>query len=333
MKVAVVILNYNGADHLKTFLPSVIQYSKEAEIWVADNASTDDSIEILTSQFNAVKVLEMTENTGYAGGYNRALSGIQADLLVLLNSDVEVTPNWLLPFIGAFEDKKLAAAQPKILSYNQKDYFEYAGAAGGFLDKWGYPFCRGRVFDTSEKDLGQYDDELEIAWATGACLVIRSDVFQKLGGFDELFFAHMEEIDLCWRIRNEGYSIKYFPESTVLHLGGGTLNKSNPRKTFLNYRNGLAILFKNLPLAALPYRVFVRLILDGVSGIKLLLDGKPSDFWAVLRAHFAFYRMIPYLRKKSKGYPKSSLVLKKYSVVWQYFVKGNKKFSQMPNHD
>ena len=333
MKVAVVILNYNGAHHLKTFLPSVIQYSERAEIWVADNASTDDSLAILTSQFSSVKVLEINENLGYAGGYNRAISGIKADIFVLLNSDIEVTPNWLLPFFKAFKDQKLGAAQPKILAYNQKDIFEYAGAAGGFIDQWGYPFCRGRVFDTCEKDLGQYDDDFDISWATGACLVVRSEVFQETGGFDERFFAHMEEIDLCWRIKNAGYQIKCLPESKVFHLGGGTLNTSNPQKTFLNYRNGLALLFKNLPLSILPFRLFVRLILDGVSGVKFIFDGKPSDFWAVVRAHFAFYAMIPYLWRKSKGKQRSAEILEDYSVVWQYFIKGNKKFSQMPHHD
>lgn len=332
MKVAVVILNYNGAAHLKTFLPSVLKYSSEAEIWVADNASSDDSIDVLNTQFTSVKVLKMSENAGYAGGYNKALSTIPADLYILLNSDVEVTPNWLIPILKAFKNSGLAVVQPKILSFTDKDSFEYAGAAGGFLDRWGYPFCRGRLFDAIERDRGQYDDEVEIAWATGACLAVRSDVFNQMGGFDERFFAHMEEIDLCWRIKNAGFSIKYLPESKVFHLGGGTLNKSNPRKTFLNYRNGLALLVKNLPYSILPFRLFSRLILDGVAAIKLLLSGKVADFLAILRAHFAFYAMIPYLIKKSKGKPRSAKNLMAYSVVWQYFVKGINKFSQLPNH-
>ncbi|MCR9064796.1 MAG: glycosyltransferase family 2 protein [Cytophagales bacterium] len=331
MKVAVVILNYNGVRHLETYLRSVIKYSGDADIWVADNASTDNSMSFLATLPN-VNTLSLEDNHGYAGGYNRALAQIKADVYVLLNSDVEVSENWLLKLTQPFDfDHKVVACQPKVLSYLEKRQFEYAGAAGGFLDKFGYPFCRGRLFDTCELDQGQYNSGSEIFWASGACLAVRSKEFLDFGGFDERFFAHMEEIDLCWRFKSAGYSIKYIPESVVYHLGGGTLKKSNPRKTFLNYRNGLALLFKNLPFSRLFTVLPVRLILDGVSGIKLLIDGKPLDFVAVLKAHFSFYGMIPYLLKQSKGFERSANGLSNYSVVWQYFVKNVKSFKDLPN--
>ncbi|MGR3812081.1 glycosyltransferase family 2 protein [Jiulongibacter sp. NS-SX5] len=332
MKIAVVILNYNGEKHLRQFLPSVMENSLLAEIWVADNASTDHSLNFLEDYKPRIHLLNLETNTGYAGGYNRALTQIDADVYVLLNSDVEVTPGWLQSIEHKFEnDSNLAAIQPKIKSFTKKEYFEYAGAAGGYVDKWGYPFCRGRVFDTCEKDEGQYDDQVSISWASGACLFIRADVFHELEGFDERFFAHMEEIDLCWRIKNAGYDIIYDPGSVVYHLGGGTLNKSNPRKTFLNFRNGLAILVKNLPFQSMLVKVPVRLILDGVSALKFLLDGNEKDVLAILKAHFAFYAMLPYLLKKRTGKVNQNRFMSNYSIVWQYFAKKKKKFSEMPH--
>ncbi|AFK04094.1 glycosyl transferase family 2 [Emticicia oligotrophica DSM 17448] len=321
-KVAVVILNYNGKTFLETFLPSVIQNSGGNEVIVADNASTDDSVAFLHSHFPEVKLIQMSQNQGFAGGYNAALQQVQAQYYVLLNSDVEVTPNWIEPIIKLMDnDESIAACQPKILSYHEKTHFEYAGAAGGYIDWLGYPFCRGRVFDSYEKDTGQYNDTKEIFWATGACMFVRADVFHSLGGFDANFFAHMEEIDLCWRMKNADYKIMYSSESKVYHVGGGTLHKSNPRKTFLNYRNGLAMLYKNLPSGKVFYTILLRLILDGISGIKLVLDGQLNDCLAIIKAHFAFYVMIPKLeRKKTKQvYPIYSK-----SIVWEYFVRKNK---------
>lgn len=332
MNTAVVILNFNGKEHLKTFLPSVVNHTKDADIWLADNGSSDDSISFVQQNYPTIKVLALEGNSGFAGGYNRALKEIASDYYVLLNSDVEVSENWLVPLIGTLEaSDSVVACQPKILSYRNKDTFEYAGAAGGFLDKWGYPFCRGRIFDHCEKDLGQYDNKIDIFWATGACLVIKANVFHALGGFDERFFAHMEEIDLCWRIKNAGYQIGFVPDSKVFHLGGGTLNKSNPQKTFLNYRNSLAMLAKNLPFWNAFQVILIRLLLDGVSGLKLLLEAKVLDCWAIIRAHFSFYAMLPYLIKKSKGHPRSNDGLYGGSVVYAYFVKKIKTYSQLKN--
>lgn len=322
-KVAVVILNYNGRKYLETFLPSVIEHSASFEIIVADNASTDDSVSFIRNTFPSIKILQNTDNQGFAGGYNTALQHISAEYYVLLNSDVEVTPNWIKPIIDLMDsDKSIAACQPKIRSFTEKTHFEYAGAAGGYIDWLGYPFCRGRVFDTYEEDLGQYNDTKEVFWATGACMFVRASVFNEMGGFDANFFAHMEEIDLCWRIKNAGNKIFYCSNSTVFHVGGGTLHKSNPRKTFLNYRNGLAMLYKNLPSNKLFFTILLRLILDGISGIKLLLGGSFSDFFAIIKAHFAFYAMIPQLERKS---PKEVGLIYQKSIVWEYFAK-----KQMP---
>ena len=322
-KVAVVILNYNGRKYLETFLPSVIQYTENYEIIVADNASTDDSVFFLKNNFSSIKILQNTDNQGFASGYNTALKQVSAKYYILLNSDVEVTPNWIKPIIDLMDsDKSIAACQPKIRSFNEKTHFEYAGAAGGYIDWLGYPFCRGRVFDAYEEDLGQYNDTKEIFWATGACMFVRASVFHEMGGFDANFFAHMEEIDLCWRMKKAGNKIFYCSDSTVFHVGGGTLHKSNPRKTFLNYRNGLAMLYKNLPSNKLFFTILLRLILDGISGIKLLLGGSFSDFIAIIKAHFAFYAMIPKLERKS---PKEVSLIYQKSIVWEYFAK-----KQMP---
>lgn len=321
-KVAVVILNYNGQKFLETFLPSVIEHADGYEIIIADNASTDGSLAYLKNHHSTLKTIQLPTNQGFAGGYNNALKEVEAEYYVLLNSDVEVSANWTKPIIDLMDtDKSIAAYQPKIRSYHQKTHFEYAGAAGGYIDWLGYPFCRGRVFDSYEEDKGQYDDTQEIFWATGACMFVRADVFHQLGGFDAHFFAHMEEIDLCWRMKNAGYKIMYASASTVYHVGGGTLHKSNPRKTFLNYRNGLAMLYKNIPADKLFSTILLRLVLDGISGIKLLVDGSFADFLAVIKAHFAFYAMIPKLKRES---PRNVSKIYQKSIVWEYFVKKQK---------
>lgn len=326
-KVAIVILNYNGRGILETFLPSVIKHSEGYEIIVADNASTDDSLAFLREKFSEVKILQNAENEGFAKGYNTALRQVKADYYILLNSDVEVSENWITPIIQLMEkDKTIAACQPKIRSFHEKENFEYAGAAGGYIDWLGYPFCRGRIFDTCEKDNGQYNDSRAVFWATGACMFVRADVFHQLGGFDDNFFAHMEEIDLCWRIQNAGYQVFYCAESVVFHVGGGTLHKSNPRKTFLNYRNGLAMLYKNLPKEKLFKTILLRLILDGVSGVKLFFDGKFADVWAIIKAHFAFYAMIPKLERKN---PKAVKHIYQKSIVKAYFLEKRKEFRML----
>lgn len=327
-QVAVVILNYNGRGFLEKFLPSVIKYSENHSIWVADNASTDDSVSFLRQNYPTVSLIQIPQNQGFAGGYNTALKQIEAQYFVLLNSDVEVSENWIKPVVELMDsDNSIAACQPKIKSFNNPELFEYAGAAGGFIDKYGYPFCRGRIFDTCEKDNGQYDDNTEIFWATGACMFVRAEVFKKLQ-FDDSFFAHMEEIDLCWRIQNVGYKILYCSQSVVYHVGGGTLQKSNPRKTFLNYRNGLALLYKNLPTNKLLTTIFIRLVLDGISGIKLFLDGSFADTWAIIKAHFAFYAWIFRGISRDKQAKEVKHIFNK-SIVWQYFVKKQKRFTDL----
>ncbi len=290
MKTAVVILTWNGKTWLEKFLPIVIQYSKEAEIYVIDNHSTDDTIVFLKENFPEVQLVINTKNYGFAQGYNEGLKKIKADIYCLLNSDVEVTENWISPVLEIFKkNEKIAAVQPKILSYQNKNLFEFAGAAGGFIDNLGYPYCRGRVFDDCEEDLGQYDDETEIFWASGCAMFIRSKDFWEQNGFDERFFAHQEEIDLCWRLKNSGKKIFYTSKSKVFHVGGGTLNKQSPQKTFLNFRNNLSMMLKNLPFPQLIGIIFLRLCLDGIAGIRFgLKDGFPH-LWAVVRAHFGFY--------------------------------------------
>lgn len=323
MKIAVVILNWNGKKLLEQFLPSVIAYSQNAETYVADNASTDDSIPFLKSTFPSVKIIQNKENGGYAKGYNDALKNIKADVFCLLNSDVEVSQNWLTPIIEAFKtDSNTAIIQPKLLDYKKKDFFEYAGAAGGFIDKYAYPYCRGRIFNTIEKDLGQYPNTTEIFWASGACLFIRSTIFKELKGFDETFFAHMEEIDLCWRAKNLGYSIKYVGASTVYHVGGATLSNANPKKTYLNFRNSLFALTKNAN-GSIFLLILSRLILDGIAGIKFLFELKFKHTMAILKAHVSFYGHLNRLLKQRKKISQSIKYYKKTSIVYEYFV--NKK--------
>ena len=289
-KVAVVILNYNGKKFLQQFLPSVIRFSTESEIIVADNGSTDDSVEFLTQEYSSqVRIINIDKNRGYCGGYNYALKQVDADYYILLNSDVEVTENWISPIISLFESNpEIAAAQPKIKSFHEKNKFEYAGAGGGFVDTLGYPFCRGRIFNHLEEDHGQYNDTRQIFWATGACLFVRAAAFHEMGGLDEDFFAHMEEIDLCWRLNRAGYKIYYCGSSTVYHVGGGTLSKSNPRKTQLNFRNGLSLLMKHLPSYAIWWKLPFRLVLDWLAALLFLVRGAPADSLAVFKAHIDF---------------------------------------------
>ena len=329
MKIAVVILNWNGTKLLEQFLPSVIQFSEEATIYVADNASTDDSVAFVKTNFPSIKIVQNKSNFGFAQGYNEALKNIDAEIYALVNSDIEVTKNWLKPIIETFENEsQTAVIQPKILDYKNKECFEYAGAAGGFIDQYGYPFCRGRIFDTLEKDKGQYNDNCEIFWASGACFFIRSSVYKELSGFDADFFAHQEEIDLCWRVINSNYKIKYNSKSVVYHVGGATLDKANPKKTKLNFRNSLLMLTKNLPKNKLFRILFARLILDGIAGIQFLVTGKSKHTWAILIAHFEFYKFFRLIFKKRSKY-QTQKYYKTKSIVYLYFINKLKLFSSI----
>ncbi|EDM43487.1 b-glycosyltransferase, glycosyltransferase family 2 protein [unidentified eubacterium SCB49] len=330
MKTAVVILNWNGKKLLETYLPTVVAHSKEATIYVADNASTDDSVAYVTSKFPTVKIIQNTTNGGYAKGYNEALKHLDEDLLVLLNSDVAVTENWLTPVFTAFQNNKnLAAAQPKILDDKNKTHFEYAGAAGGFIDALGYPYCRGRIFNTIEEDKGQYNDTTTIFWATGACLFIRNTDFKKVGGFDQSFFAHQEEIDLCWRLHGLEKEVKYIGTSTVYHLGGATLETQNPKKTFYNFRNSLLMMVKNIPgLKVIPL-LFIRMVLDSIAAFQLLLQAKPLHFFAVLKSHFSFYYMLPGCLAKRRQIKKQKDYATLRSIVWQYFINRKRFYNDL----
>ncbi|TAH23806.1 MAG: glycosyltransferase family 2 protein [Cytophagales bacterium] len=323
-KTAVVILNWNGIKHLKQFLPSVTQFSPEAEIYVADNGSSDQSIEFLKEFYPTIKIVALEKNYGFCEGYNKALSQINAKYYVLLNSDVEVTPNWLPPLISELENNpNIAACQPKILNYLQKDQFEYAGAAGGQIDILGFPYCRGRKFDKTEQDKGQYNDKTKIFWASGACLCIRSDVYHQNEGLDNSFFAHMEEIDFCWRLINQGYTIYYTAQSTVYHLGGGTLNKNNPAKTYLNFRNNLFLLHKNLPSKYLLIIIFTRMVIDGLLAFFLLFQQGKSHFIAVIKAHIDYYKNIQQLNQKRKKLKNNTIPNEIYrgSILIEHLIK------------
>lgn len=334
-KIAVVILNYNGSQFLSKFLPSVIAFSQEAEIYVADNKSTDNSIEILSNEFPQVKTILLNSNNGYAAGYNLALQKIEADYFVLLNSDVEVTTDWIDPIITFMEhNHDVAACQPKILDYNNQTLFEYAGASGGHIDILGYPFCRGRVFDTIEEDNGQYNDVAHVFWASGACLFIRSEIFNQLGGFDEDFFAHMEEIDLCWRINLLGKQVYCIPDSHVYHVGGGTLSKTNSKKTYLNFRNNLTMIYKNDDFTSLLWKLPLRLILDLIAGVKFWANNSFSHFWMVILAYLHFIRDIEKSNKKRYQLQrlrrnKINFPIRKLVLPISYFVNGRKKFSDL----
>ncbi|WP_419211281.1 glycosyltransferase family 2 protein [Maribacter sp. X9] len=328
MKIAIVILNWNGEILLERYLPSVIAYSNEAEIYVADNASTDESVAFVSKNYPSVKIIQNTENGGFAKGYNDALKLVEADIFCLLNSDVEVTENWLQPILAAFSNiKDVAIIQPKILDLLKKDYFEYAGAGGGFIDQLGYPFCRGRIFQTLERDNGQYDDIKEIFWATGACMFVKQNVFKELNGFDADYFAHQEEVDFCWRAKNHGYKIIYVGASKVFHLGGSTLSNMNPKKTYLNFRNSLFSITKNLPRRKAFIIIFFRLLLDGIAAVRFVCQFRFNHFIAIFRAHLSFYRQFRKMYKKRE----KTKFLKKYyvtkSIVWSYFVHKVRNFN------
>jgi GT2 family glycosyltransferase len=330
-KIAVVILNLNGKSFLEKFLPSVVKHSIEAKIIIADNYSTDDSISFLEKNYPFIHIIKLDQNYGFAGGYNKALKQVDSEYYILLNSDVEVTENWLTPMLKMLDnDKKIVACQPKIKDYNNKDSFESAGASGGFIDKYGYSFCRGRIFDYLEKDTNQYDEPIEIFWASGAALFIRAKEYHQIGGLDEFYYAHMEEIDLCWRLKNEGHKIMVCPSSTVYHVGGGTLNKINPRKTFLNFRNSLLTLYKNLPKNERFVKIFIRLNLDAIAGLKFLLDGKPNHTLAIIRSHFAFYLAIFKNRIKRNEIDNPNLKgMINISIVKKHFINKRKTFNEL----
>lgn len=337
-KVAIAILNWNGNELLEKYLPSVVSNSsgEGVSVYVIDNGSTDNSIHLLQTKFPAVKVISLDKNYGFADGYNKGLKQIDAQYFVLLNSDVEVTPGWINPLLQILENNnEIVACQPKIRSFLQKDQFEYAGAAGGYLDKFGFPFCKGRLFNIYEKDNGQYDKSAEIFWASGACLFIRSEQYFEIGGLDAEFFAHMEEIDLCWRILSRGYKIVYVPDSIVYHLGGATLSKTNPHKTFLNFRNNLYLLYKNLPEGRAFSLIFQRMLLDGVAALKFLLSFEFNNFYAVFRSHVQFYITLNKFKNKRKENLEKMVIVEhstmyKHSIVADFFLRKKKYFSDLP---
>lgn len=338
MSIAVVILNWNGEKYLRKFLPILIEHTqnvRNTEIVVADNGSSDGSLKLLKDDFPEVRTILFEKNYGFAEGYNRALKEIESKYFVILNSDVEVTPNWLLELYEYMENNKnVSACQPKILSYNQRNSFEYAGACGGFIDKYGYPFCRGRIFGEIEEDNGQYDDIVDIFWASGACLFIRSEDFWEVGGFDEEFFAHQEEIDLCWRLKSRDKRIVCIPKSVVYHIGGGTLKTENPYKTYLNFRNNLLLLYKNLPHKLLVKTFDIRFYLDNLAAFHLLMQGKLQNAKAITDARTDFRKMVDkFSEKRNENVLKSNTSIEneivQTSILFEYYVKGHKKFSQI----
>ncbi|MES2265885.1 MAG: glycosyltransferase family 2 protein [Bacteroidota bacterium] len=345
-KVAVVILNWNGIKYLRDFLPFVLASTwPDLDIVVGDNGSTDGSLEFLRAAYPGIRIIENKENFGFTGGYNRVLAQVEAEYYILLNSDVEVQPGWIEPVISLMQtDDKIAAAAPKIMSYAQKDHFEHAGAAGGFIDKFGYPFCRGRIFYEIEEDKGQYDQPGEIFWASGAAMFIKKKNWDEAGGFDESFFAHMEEIDLCWRLKNMGYKVVYCPQSVIYHVGGGTLNAENPFKTYLNFRNNLLLLKNNLPFWRALCTISLRFWMDLLALVRFLMEGKRKDAWAISRAHQNFVRRLFQSKVKSeviKNYHKQ-ISNEKYhhvtgvysrSLVWDFFVNKKTKFTDLDKKD
>ncbi len=340
-KISIVILNFNGIKHLKAFLPSVLEHTPQTmEIHVADNGSTDDSVDLLHTDFPRVIVHKLPENYGFAEGYNQALKNIESDYYVILNSDVRVTAGWIEPMIDLFESNgAIAAIQPKIRSEQAPDFFEYAGAAGGLMDKYGFTFCRGRVFEELEKDQGQYDTHRQITWASGAALFIRADLFHQFGGFDGDYFAHMEEIDLCWRLRRAGYQIMVEPASVVYHLGGGTLNYQSAQKTFLNFRNIYATLLKNLPRGRASWLIIFRLVIDAGAALLYLSKKRPDLVWAIARAHWAFFGNIPKILKKRKAEqklvaqhrigPANTTAVYPGSIVKEYYFSGHQTYNEL----
>jgi GT2 family glycosyltransferase len=337
IKTAIVILNWNGLGFLKMFLGTVIKYSIDSEtiVCVADNGSTDGSNEWIAETFSQVKLIKLDKNYGFAGGYNLALDQIDARYFVLLNSDIEVTENWLHPLVNLMDNNPdVASCQPKILSYYQKDYFEHAGAAGCFIDKFGYPFCRGRILNVIEKDTGQYDSQIDVFWSSGACMIVKAEAWKKCGGFDADFFAHMEEIDLCWRFQKAGYRICFLPDSVIYHVGGGTLPYTSPLKTYLNFRNSLFLLYKNLPDNKLNSVLLIRKILDGLAAVFFLVKGSFRSVSAVWKAHMDYYKAVNKLIEKRKAIKEIEInqtqesVLNK-SIVFEFYVKGIKTYKSL----
>lgn len=336
-KVAVVILNWNGINYLRKFLPALVSHTPQdyASLYVADNGSSDSSVAWLKENMPEIQVIGLMENHGFAEGYNLALQQIEATYFVLLNSDVEVTENWLEPLYRMMEEnEEIAACMPKIKSYNDPSYFEYAGAAGGYIDKYGFPFCRGRIFHHTEEDLGQYDQPKDIFWASGACLMIRSDIYTRAGGLDPYFFAHMEEIDLCWRIKNLGHRICFNPGSTIFHIGGGTLPKKNHKKTYYNFRNNLILLIKNLPEPKYRRTIIKRILLDKIAAGYFLVKLDFGELWAVLKAYLSVLvhlRKILRFRKqlKEKIQPGYHPEIYNKSIVYKFFIKGVKTYSEL----
>lgn len=332
--VSVVILNWNGQQHLSNFLPSVKAHAcADMELVVADNASTDDSVGWLREHHPDVRIIQLEKNYGFAKGYNEALKQVQANYYVLLNSDVEVTAGWLEPMLKLLEsDERIGACQPKIKMYHDKTSFEYAGAAGGWLDSLGYPFARGRIFDFCEQDLGQYDDTAEVFWASGAALLVRADLYHRLGGLDEFFFAHQEEIDFCWRLQLAGYKVMVCPASVVFHVGGGTLPKGNEWKVFLNFRNNLIMLAKNLPWYQVLWKIPFRFLLDAISAWKSLFEGQGIYFKAILEAHLGFMGWVVFRHRRSVFPISKKGKLRGWyrgCVVWDHFVRGRRYFSEI----
>lgn len=341
MKVAVVILNWNGEQMLRDFLPSVVAHSVlpeslgEAVVYVADNGSTDHSLRLLADSFPSVRTIAFSQNYGFADGYNKAFEPIDAEYAILLNSDVEVTPGWIHPLVQYMDaHPQVAACQPKLMAYHQKDAFEYAGAMGGFIDCYGYPYCRGRIFDTVEKDHGQYDADVPLLWATGACLMVRLAVYKEVGGLDGRFFAHMEEIDLCWRLRCRGYEVRSVASSVVYHVGGATLNAGHPRKTFLNFRNNLLMLYKNLPAGKLRSVLFVRALLDYVAAAMFMLKGEWGSAKAVFRARREYRKLKCEFRASREENLHKAVTMDvaertPFSILWKYHVCGCKTFDKL----
>lgn len=335
-KVSVIILNWNGADMLRKFLPSVVKFSPEAEVVVADNGSTDNSLKVLSAEFPEVRTLCFDENYGFAEGYNRAILQTETEYTVLLNSDVEVCEGWLVPMLDFMESHpEVAACQPKILNYNHKDTFEYAGACGGFIDRLGYPYCRGRIMGDVEKDEGQYDGApVSVFWASGAALFVRTAIYNNVGGLDARFFAHQEEIDLCWRLRSRGWGVWCVPQSKIYHLGGATLDKSNPRKTFLNFRNNLLMLYKNLPSNRRIGVMAMRYVLDYLAALQQLLSGNRKDALAIVRARFEYSHIRHEFDEKRKENLAAAVTsdfpeMKPKSVLWSYYFKRVRKYSDL----
>ena len=331
--LAIVFLNWNGKHFLEKFLPSVCEYSGDAKIIVADNASNDDSVSYIRKHYSGIQLIINESNGGFAKGYNDALKHVEADYYLLLNSDIEVTPNWTLPLLRIMENPNVAGCQPKVLSYQDKTMFEHAGASGGMLDRNYYPFCRGRIFDKFEHDEGQYNDEVDVFWATGAALLIRAELYHQVGGLDEAFFAHMEEIDLCWRLKKQGYKFMVVPQSHIFHVGGGTLPYLSPRKSYLNFRNSLFMIIKNHE-GNLFFKLFNRMLLDGIAGVRFLVRGEWKHLASVFNAHMAMYRRLPHLLKQRKEIKRNaanfnSQGLYRGSILWARYFKGVSKFKDL----